>query len=648
MTTCEKIDVFELIHSDDEAFSHEVSQHLESCEYCQGRLARSAADEQQWEEVPRWLTDEDESLATASLNARDRWERRENQRLEWSDGMASSLLSVGRHPELLGRIGRYDVERMIGRGGMGVVFKAHDTELNRPVAVKMLAPNLAEHGSARQRFAREARAAAAVVDDHVVAIHNVEADEDQAKPPFLVMKFIGGGSLQQRLDREGPLSVCEVLRIGMHVAKGLAAAHAQGLIHRDVKPSNILLDEGVERALLTDFGLARAEDDACLTRSGFHPGTPHYMSPEQVRGEAIDGRSDLFSLGCVLYALCTGHPPFRADTGYAVLRRITDEQPRPILELNPDVPFWLQQIVMRLLSKSPDDRLGPAQRVAGLLEECLAHAQHPTTAQLPPVVAAPSPPRKTRPAWIKWLAGGLFSFSLIVAGMFIVLELNKGTLTIESETAGVPIRIRQGDDIVKRLTVAKDSNPIRIAAGNYIVELDGSFDDVDVEKGHVSLSRNGSAIVTIAQPEEEEEAGQANGKSIPFEIGDNEFFGTDNIQIESVTSSGDGFEIGSTVTVEGEYTLNSADQARLCFFSTVPVQPGQKPTATQVQSSQRMRATRGTHRFKLSKTIQTLGWPHVSFYDSETGQGRGGVYFGDGANVLKKKGWSIHSSQDKE
>ena len=182
--------------------------------------------------------------------------------------------------------------------------------------MKLLAPYLASSGSARNRFAREARAAAAVVDDHVVPIHNVETDGEH---PFLVMKFIAGGSLQQRIDREGPLEVCEVLRIGMQTAKGLAAAHAQGLIHRDVKPSNILLDEGVDRALLTDFGLARATDDASLTRSGFHPGTPHYMSPEQVRGEAIDARSDLFGLGCVLYALCTGHPPFRSETSYAVL-----------------------------------------------------------------------------------------------------------------------------------------------------------------------------------------------------------------------------------------------------------------------------------------------------------------------------------------
>jgi serine/threonine protein kinase len=177
--------------------------------------------------------------------------------------------------------------------------------------------------------------------------------------------------------------VCEVLRIGMQTAKGLAAAHAQGLIHRDVKPSNILLDEGVDRALLTDFGLARATDDASLTRSGFHPGTPHYMSPEQVRGESIDARSDLFGLGCVLYALCTGHPPFRSETSYAVLRRITDDTPRPIRETNASIPEWLERIVMKLLAKSREDRYASAIEVHTLLEKCLAHVQQPTTVELP-------------------------------------------------------------------------------------------------------------------------------------------------------------------------------------------------------------------------------------------------------------------------
>jgi serine/threonine protein kinase len=234
-----------------------------------------------------------------------------------------------------------------------------------------------------------------VVDDHVVPIHNVETDGEH---PFLVMKFIAGGSLQQRIDREGPLEVCEVLRIGMQTAKGLAAAHAQGLIHRDVKPSNILLDEGVDRALLTDFGLARATNDASLTRSGFHPGTPHYMSPEQVRGEAIDARSDLFGLGCVLYAMCTGHPPFRSETSYAVLRRITDDAPRPIRESNSSTPVWLERIVMRLLAKSPEDRYVSAIEAHRLLERCLAHVQQPTTVELPSELQSKSASHKWRAA----------------------------------------------------------------------------------------------------------------------------------------------------------------------------------------------------------------------------------------------------------
>ena len=344
---------------------------------------KSYSDEQLWRilqaddkiDVLGFSTHENQTPETRHWR-RERWKRPN----AWTESMAKSLLSAASHPEMLGRIGRYDVERLIGSGGMGVVFKAYDTELHRPVAVKLLAPYLASSGSARNRFAREARAAAAVVDDHVVPIHNVETDGEH---PFLVMKFIAGGSLQQRLDREGPLEVCEVLCIGIHTAKGLAAAHAQGLIHRDVKPSNILLDEGVDRALLTDFGLARASDDASLTRSGFHPGTPHYMSPEQVRGESIDARSDLFGLGCVLYALCTGHPPFRSETSYAVLRRITDDSPRPIRETNPNVPAWLEKIVLKLLAKSPDGRYSSATELYTLLEKCLAHVQQPTTVELP-------------------------------------------------------------------------------------------------------------------------------------------------------------------------------------------------------------------------------------------------------------------------
>jgi len=144
-----------------------------------------------------------------------------------------------------------------------------------------------------------------------------------------------------------------------------------------------LLEQGIERALLSDFGLARAADDASLTHTGYLPGTPHYMSPEQARGDAIDTRSDLFSLGSVLYAMCTGRPPFRADTSFGVLRRITDTQPRPIREVNADIPVWLAAMTDKLLAKQPADRFGSAAELAQLLEQCLAHVQQPATVPLP-------------------------------------------------------------------------------------------------------------------------------------------------------------------------------------------------------------------------------------------------------------------------
>ena len=252
------------------------------------------------------------------------------------------------------RIGPYEVIERVGRGGMGEVFRAMDPALDRVVAVKILAPAMADNPEARRRFLREARAAAAVCHEHVVTIHAVD---DSGDLPYLIMQFVAGRSLQEKLDREGPLGLKEILRIGMQVASGLAAAHAQGLVHRDIKPANILLENGVERVKITDFGLARAASDPGLTRSGTIVGTPNYMSPEQARGEAVGPRSDLFSLGGVLYAMATGEPPFAADSAYAVLRRVCDDAPRPIRELNPESPDWLAATIGRLMAKSQEATL---------------------------------------------------------------------------------------------------------------------------------------------------------------------------------------------------------------------------------------------------------------------------------------------------
>ncbi len=310
-----------------------------------------------------------------------------------SDG-SLDFLTPSDKPGSLGRLGHYEVQEVVGRGGMGVVLRAFDETLHRVVAVKVMAPQLATAATARRRFAREARAAAAVRDEHVV---NIYAVEEAGPQPYLVMEYVAGASLQERLDRAGPLPVLDILRIGVQAAAGLAAAHAQGLIHRDVKPSNILLENGVERVKLTDFGLARAADDASLTQSGTIAGTPQYMAPEQARGEALDHRADLFSLGSVLYALCTGRAPFRASGTMAVLKRVCETEPRPIAEVSPETPAWLIAIVARLQAKAPEDRFQSAAEVADVLGQCLAHVQQPALVSLPPVAGPHPAPRDAVP-----------------------------------------------------------------------------------------------------------------------------------------------------------------------------------------------------------------------------------------------------------
>ncbi|MCA9086317.1 MAG: serine/threonine protein kinase, partial [Planctomycetaceae bacterium] len=270
-------------------------------------------------------------------------------------------------PGWLGRLAHYEIEEIIGRGAFGIVAKAFDEKLHRVVAIKLMNPELAATSPPRKRFLREARTAAAVSHENIVAIHSVEEDPI----PYLVMEYIPGQTLQQRLNEQGPLDLNDILEIGRQIAAGLAAAHAVNLIHRDIKPSNILLTDGPnERVKISDFGLARAVDDASLTSSGLIAGTPMYMAPEQARGETLDHRADLFSLGSVLYQMTSGRPPFRAGNTVAVLKRVCDDAPRPISDIIGGTPEWLSSIISRLMEKDRENRFQSAQEVADLLAAC--------------------------------------------------------------------------------------------------------------------------------------------------------------------------------------------------------------------------------------------------------------------------------------
>jgi len=435
---------------------------------------------------------------------------------------ALPFLAPSPEPGSLGRLDHYEVLEVVGKGGTGVVLRARDGKLERVVALKVLAAPLAASGTARRRFAREARAAAAVRDEHVVAIHAVR---DDAPLPYLVMEFIEGCNLEALLRKGGPLEVKEVLRIGIQVATGLAAAHKHGLVHRDVKPANILLENGVQRVKLTDFGLARAADDASLTQSGYIAGTPLYMSPEQANGEAIDCRADLFSLGSVLYEMCTGRPAFRAATTVAVIRRVCDEAPRPIREVNPDVPEALCGLIERLHAKKPADRPASAREVADLLARLLADLNSGRSGEPsgPPALQGPArSPRPTRRRWL-WAAAALVLLCAglgvgeatgvtDVRGTAIRLLSPDGTLVVEVDDPGVSVAV-DGADVVITGAGAKE---IRLKPGQYKVEA--SKDGKVVRRELVTVSRNGRQVVRVSKesaPSSEAEAWEKSVAALP-------------------------------------------------------------------------------------------------------------------------------------
>lgn len=420
-----------------------VAEHLQTCAACRESLETLAAEPRTWDDAKSFLPDQahDSSSLRSSLT---RVREKEAASVDWGDdsdiaprGDSFEISEVLRQlaptddPAMLGRLGSYEISGVVGSGGMGVVLKGYDRSLDRTVAIKVLAPRLASSGAARRRFAREARAAATVLHPNVIVIHSVS---NEGALPFLVMPYLRGESLQRRLNADGPLAVDEIVRIAQQIAAGLSAAHDQGLVHRDIKPANILLEDGVDRVTITDFGLARAVDDASMTRSGVIAGTPQYMSPEQARGDAVDARSDLFSLGSVMYAMCTGHPPFRSESSYGILRKITDTEPRSIRDLQPQIPEWLERLVSRLIAKNPDDRGGTSAQVADLLQQCLAHLEQPTKLPLPAELLKRSTGSSRQ---LIIIAGSMLTFAAIGFGLWKSLPqqpTQTATKTLSSDT----------------------------------------------------------------------------------------------------------------------------------------------------------------------------------------------------------------------
>ncbi|MFF5703139.1 serine/threonine-protein kinase [Streptomyces sp. NPDC012794] len=316
--------------------------------------------------------------------------------------MGDTASPVGRASELTGRrFAGYLVEDEIGRGGMAVVYRARDLRLDRTVALKLLAPQLALNDTFRQRFAHESKVAAAIDHPHIVPVF--EAGETDGLL-YIAMRYVAGQDLRALLDRTGPLPVETAARIAGQVASALDAAHAHDLVHRDVKPGNVLIAEGTdsehpEHAYLTDFGLTkRSLSLTGFTSVGQFVGTLDYVAPEQIAGKPVDGRCDVYSLGCVVHEMLTGGPPFRREDDMALLWAHQYDPPPPARERRPELPAAVDEVLAKALAKSPGERWGTCLEFTGALRRAgaaapRAHGPGPDGAPPPP------PPRWALPVF---------------------------------------------------------------------------------------------------------------------------------------------------------------------------------------------------------------------------------------------------------
>ncbi len=312
-----------------------------------------------------------------------------------------SFLSPTDRPGELGQLGPYRVVRLLGKGGMGFVFRAEDDGLHRPVALKVMRPEVAAEATARERFLREGRSAAAIKSDHVITIYQVgEANG----VPFLAMEYLEGWNLDDWLNawqksKNRPVQATAVVRVAKDVLKGLVAAHEKGLIHRDIKPANLWVEAKTSRVKLLDFGLTRGgESDTAITRSGQILGTPAFMAPEQARGLRLDARADLFSVGIVLYRMISGRNPFQRDSVFATLTALAVDDPPPAASFGV-VPDDLAALIDRLLAKSPEGRPASAKAALAVVLEVEQQLRSGLAASsgIVPVSAGPIPSVETRP-----------------------------------------------------------------------------------------------------------------------------------------------------------------------------------------------------------------------------------------------------------
>lgn len=384
------------------------------------------------------------------------------------------------------QVGRYQVTERIGRGGMASVFRAHDPNIDRVIAIKFLHPNFSEDEEYRGRFLKEARAAGMLSHPNIVTVHDVGEISGR---PYMAMELIEGEPLNELMSRQGALPIKDALIITLQLAKALGYAHSKGIVHRDIKPSNIMGVKGTTTVKVTDFGIAHvsSKGEQQQTRVGDVLGTPQYMSPEQTKGSKVDGRSDLFSVGIILYQLLSGQAPFNADSIVALAMKIANEQPTPIEQLRPDVPQSVRRIVERCLAKAPERRFQTGEELADAISASLREIEDEAREAGPRIL----------PLRVKW--------ALMMATVVFVVMAITGAVINHQQNKALTSQVMEYGASLSRFIAAQNAMSaladewvaVEVAVGE--IMKTGDFDSVTVID-HQGVVRAASDAELVGKP----------------------------------------------------------------------------------------------------------------------------------------------------